>query len=82
MDVFNTFLRKVEDNIITPIVELLALAAFIVFVWGVIQYIRDAADDTKRATGRRHMIWGIIGLAIMFSANIFVSIIQNTVNSI
>ena len=82
MDAFHTFLHKVEDNIITPIVELLALAAFIVFVWGVVLYIRDAGDDAKRKVGRQHMIWGIVGLAILFSANALVSILQNTVNNI
>lgn len=77
MDVFNTFIQKVADNILTPIVEILALAAFLIFVWGIVQYIQNAYDDTKRAEGRQHMIWGIVGLAILFSANALVRLVTH-----
>ena len=47
---------------------LVSAGAFIVFIWGVFKYVKNAEDETERAEGRRGMIWGIIGLAIMFGA--------------
>lgn len=72
---FNTFIAKVQDQILMPIITLLALAAFLVFAWGLVEFILGAGDEEKRRTGRRHMLWGIIGLVILFGARILVTII-------
>ncbi|HUQ30218.1 MAG TPA: hypothetical protein VM103_01720 [Candidatus Paceibacterota bacterium] len=65
---FYAFLGKVVDQIINPIILLLASAAFILFLWGVFEFIRDAEDEGKREEGRRAMLWGLIGLVIIFGA--------------
>ncbi len=62
-----------------PLVTLISLAAFVLFVWGVVQFIAHAEDEEKRKTGQQHMIWGIIGLVIMFGANAIIAIIRATV---
>lgn len=69
MDAFNVFIAKVEDQILGPIVTVLALLAFALFVWGVVQFIASSADEEKRRTGQQHILWGIIGLVILFGAN-------------
>jgi uncharacterized membrane protein YidH (DUF202 family) len=76
-DTLNTFINKVEIQIITPLVTLLALAAFVLFVWGVIEYIRNAANDEKRQTGQMHILYGIIGLVLIFGATAIVAILKN-----
>ncbi len=73
-----TFFDHIKTNIVNPIITLLALAAFVVFVWGVVDFIRSADDAEKRATGQRHMVWGIIGLVIIFGANAIIVILKNT----
>jgi hypothetical protein len=45
-----------------PLVVGLALLAFF---WGVAQFIWGG--DDKRAEGKQHMIWGIVGLFVMVS---------------
>jgi hypothetical protein len=69
MDAFNAFIIKVETEIINPIITLVTLAAFVIFVWGVVQYIANGADDKARTEGQKHMIWGIVGLVIIFAAS-------------
>ena len=64
-ETFDTFLGKVEAAILTPIITLLALGAFVLFVWGVVQFIAGSADEEKRKTGQMHMIWGIVGLGVL-----------------
>ncbi len=76
---YQQFLAKIEAQILVPLITLLSLAAFVVFVWGVVQFIASAEDEEKRKTGQQHMIWGIIGLVIMFGANAVVALIKQTV---
>lgn len=79
MEGFNAFIDKVQDQIIDPIITLIALAAFVLFAWGVVQFIAGAADEDRRSMGRRHMLWGVIGLAIVFGAQVIVTILKNIV---
>lgn len=78
---YQQFLAKIEAQILVPLITLLSLAAFVVFVWGVVQFIANAEDEEKRKTGQQHMIWGIIGLVIMFGANAVVALIKQTVGA-
>lgn len=65
---FNLFIERVQDAILNPIITLLALGAFLLFVWGVVIFIGSAGDEEKRSIGKRHMVWGIVGLVILFGA--------------
>jgi len=75
MNEINNFLGKVKTEIVNPLITLLALAAFVVFVWGVVEFIRNSADAEKRAVGQKHMIWGIIGLTIIFGAQAIIALL-------
>jgi hypothetical protein len=62
MDPFQSFIDSLAREILEPIVTLVALAAFLVFLWGVVEYIRSSSDGGKgKEEGRQHMIWGIVG---------------------
>lgn len=74
----NQFIQKILTAVIDPLISLIALAAFIMFVWGVVEYIQGAADAEKRKTGQQHIIWGIVGLAILFGARSIVVILMHT----
>lgn len=78
---FQDFIGKVQDAILTPIITLLALGAFVIFLWGIVEFIAGAANEEKRTAGQQHMIWGIIGLVIIFGANAIVSLIKATVGT-
>ena len=79
MSPFQTFIDKVQENILTPIITLLALGAFVIFLWGIVEFIAGASNEEKRSAGQQHMIWGIIGLVIIFGANAIVSFMKATV---
>ena len=66
MSVLNAFLGKVVEQIINPIILLLAASAFVVFLWGVFEFIAHAGDETKRTEGKKAIMWGLIGLVIIF----------------
>lgn len=68
MSVLNKFLDNVVVQIINPIILLLAAAAFIVFIWGIFEFIAHADVETAREEGRKAIMWGLIGLVIIFGA--------------
>ncbi len=72
------FLTNVQREILSPLITLISLAAFVLFVWGVVVFIRNADNEEKRALGQQHMIWGIIGLAVIFGANAIIKILTAT----
>jgi hypothetical protein len=78
MKTANDLINKILDNIVNPIIWLMFGAAFIVFLWGVTEYVLHLDDEKARDTGRLHMIWGIIGAAIMLSAIGIKSLIETT----
>lgn len=78
---YQEFLVKIQDAILTPIITLLSLGAFVIFVWGVVEFIASSENEEKRTKGQQHMIWGIIGLVIIFGANAIVSLIKATVGA-
>lgn len=67
-DVLNPFLGRVVVQVINPLILLLAAGAFVLFVWGVFEFIRQAGNQTAREEGKRAILWGIIGLVIIFGA--------------
>ncbi len=82
MEPVDNFISAIEREILAPIITLIALAAFVVFVWGVVEFIQGADDTEKRKSGQLHMIWGIIGLVVIFGANAIVAIIGNVANGL
>ncbi len=72
------FIANVQTQILEPLVTLIALAAFIVFVWGIVQFIQGADDVEKRKKGQQHILWGLVGMVIMFGANAIIGLIRAT----
>ena len=67
LDYLDSVLGKIADQIINPLIRGLFAAALILFAWGVVQFIRGAGDESARSIGKQHMLWGVVGMAIMVS---------------
>jgi len=61
-------LGTIQDKILNPIIQLLFAVALIIFLWGIFEFVRDGDSDSGREKGKKHIVWGIIGLTIMASA--------------
>ncbi len=72
-------LKNIESQIVDPLLYFMIGLAMIYFLWGVVMYLKDANEPEARATGRNHMIWGIIGLTIMVGVFGIMHIIIDTV---
>jgi hypothetical protein len=63
-----SFVDRLNDAIIFPLIALLSAVAFFVFLIGCAEYIMNASSGTEREKGVKHITWGIIGLVVMVSA--------------
>lgn len=61
-------LNKINQYILNPLILLAFGIAFIVFFWGVLQFIFSETSDTKRGEGKKKIFWGLFGMFIMVSA--------------
>jgi len=80
---FKQFIGNGDTGIIgiinTVIVPVIFALAFLVFVWGIVNYFFiSGGDETKRAEGRQFTMWGIIGIVVLFSVWGFVNLLLST----
>lgn len=66
---------SIKSQIIFPVISLFFVLATVVFLWGVIEMIIGADSEDKRTQGKRHMIYGILGLFIMVAAGAIISML-------
>lgn len=61
------------------IVPVIFALTFLVFIWGVINYlILNGDDETKRSEGRQFALWGILGMVVLFSVWGLVNLLLST----
>lgn len=75
-------LNNISTYIINPIIFLLFTATFVIFIWGLVQFVSNLDNEEARSTGGKHMLYGIIGMVIMVGVNAIIAIIQNTIAQI
>ena len=70
-------IEKLKTKILFPIETLLIVLATLFFLWGVVDFVAGAASEERRTKGKRHMIWGLIGLAIILGARGIITVLEN-----
>ncbi len=65
-------------TVLNGVIALLFVLVTLYFIWGVVQYVSAAGEEAKLKSGKEHMIWGIIGMAVMAGAWGIVRIITTT----
>ena len=61
----DAILGRIYYYIVNPAILLLFAVATIIFIWGVVSFIRGSNDKTEKQKGQDHMLWGIVGFVIM-----------------
>ncbi len=69
---------RVNVAILNPIMKLLFALAFLYFLYGVAVYYLNPLDTEKRAEGGQHILWGLVGLFIMFSVYGIIRLVLGT----
>lgn len=72
------FMEIVSDVILTPLILLLSGLALLVFMYGGFVYIMNADNEQARSEGKKHMLYGVIGLVVMMAAYALLRVLAAT----
>jgi len=72
---------KITEEILSPIIGVMFLLAFVTFVYGIYGMISSSDDSEKRENGKRSIFYGSAGMAIMFSVYGIIRLIAATVGA-
>ncbi len=80
---FKTFIGSGTTGIIgllnSIIIPIIFALIFAFFIWGVVQYFFLHADDEKaRSSGKQFVLWGILGMALLFSVWGLINLLLST----
>jgi hypothetical protein len=63
----------------TVLVPVIFVLAFLVFIWGIVKYFFiGGADEASRSGGRQFILWGLIGMVVLFSVWGLVNLLLST----
>ena len=65
-------------TILNLVIGLMFVLVTLYFIWGVVKYVMAAGEEAKVKEGKQHMIWGIIGMAVMAGAWGLVKVLLDT----
>ena len=77
-----TIISKIKSEIIQPIIYLLIALAVGYFLFGLMQFVKNQDNETAKEEGKRHMLWGVVGIAIMFSVYGILNLLNGIAQSI
>lgn len=63
------FAGKLTELVLQPIAALLFALGLLLFAWGVIEFLVGLnTESDKKEQGKKHMLWGLVGMFVMFGA--------------
>ena len=66
-------------DLVVLFIEILFVLAIAVFLWGIVKFIYSAGNPEKRKESKNLIIYGLIGLFVLFSFLGIIEILKNTV---
>lgn len=69
--------QNVLTNIFSPIYQLCVGIALVYFFWGVFMFIKNMHEPDEMNNGKRHLLWGTVGLFIILSVGGILPIFTN-----
>lgn len=73
-------LESIKSQILNPFIALLMGLALVYFFFGVIKFMTSTGEESEgKKDGKRHMLWGIVGLAIMVSVYGLLNLVSTTI---
>lgn len=61
-------IANIKSYIFYPIIGFMFAIAVVMFIYGIVEYMLGAENPEKRDAGKKHMIWGVVGMFVMLSA--------------
>lgn len=71
-------LARIVEFVINPIILLIFSVGFLVFIWGLFEFMQNVETGGENKEGKNHMVYGIIGMFIMVSVGSIISLVDDT----
>lgn len=75
----DVFVKKLNTYLFNPLISLMVFVAVVYFLYGLFEFIKDADSGEGREKGKRHMLWGLIGLFVMVSVFFIMRVLLGTI---
>ncbi len=72
------FVGRVNEFVLNPLIIMMFAVALLFFLYGVVEFIMNSDKSDERELGKNHIIWGVVGMFIMFSVYAILRMIENT----
>ena len=81
MGALQTLADTASRVIINPLLALFFALGLLTFIYGLLEFLWDinVRGGHDKEKGKRHMLWGIIGMFVMISAYTILKLISDTV---
>lgn len=60
-------MQKIVTEFFSPLYQIVAACAVVYFLYGAAKFIYDMNNPEEKNTGKQHLLWGLVGLFIIFS---------------
>jgi succinate dehydrogenase/fumarate reductase cytochrome b subunit len=74
----NKFITNVDNTIINPLILFLFALAVVYFLYGVLDFLMNQENEEKKTAGKKHILWGIVGITIMLGVWTIMGMLLNT----
>jgi hypothetical protein len=72
------FVGRINEFFLNPLIVLMFTIALVTFIWGMFSFFGRKDNTEELEKGKRHILWGIIGMAIMVSVFGLMTFITST----
>lgn len=72
------FITNVDRTIINPLIYFLFALAVVYFLYGVLDFLMNQENEEKKTAGKKHILWGIVGITIMLGVWTILGMIIST----
>ena len=78
MDAVTTLVGKFEAYIVNPAIVIVFALGFFLFIYGLVEFLWKLNEGGDNAEGKKHMLWGIVGMLIMVSVYGILELLDGT----
>lgn len=71
---------KFKVYIIDPAILVVFALGFFLFIYGLVEFLWKLNSGGDNDEGKKHMMWGLVGMLIMISVYGIISLLDNTFN--
>ncbi len=80
MNALGNLMDKFWSAIISPAILIVLALGFLLFVYGLVEFLWNLNTGGDNKEGKQHMMWGIVGILVMFSVYGILDLLDNTFN--